>query len=112
MMYFEYNRGALVECWYRMFAHFDLLEKFEISADKMQSFLLEVCRKYQRVPFHNMTHAFNVAHVCFYVICQIRKKGSGTPSGNMPSQENNDLEQSSPNTARGSLLADTFLTDL
>ena len=35
MMYFEYNRGALIHCWYRMFEHFDLLEKFEISADKM-----------------------------------------------------------------------------
>lgn len=69
MPYFDYNRGTLIDCWYRMFQHFDLLDKFKISQQSMQGFLLEVCRKYQRVPFHNMTHAFNVTHVCFYVIC-------------------------------------------
>ena len=103
MQYFKYNRGTLLDCWYGMFQQFDLIEKFKINPLKMQQFLAEVCRKYQRVPFHNMTHAFNVTHACFYVICQIRRK----------EQTNNilDIEQS-PHTSRNSLLKESFLTDL
>ena len=74
MPYFKYNRGTLLTCWYRMFQFFELIEKFQIKQQNLQKFLVEVCRKYRRVPFHNMTHAFNVTHTCFYIILQLKKE--------------------------------------
>lgn len=57
-----------------MFEHFGFIEKFGINKVNLQKFLLEVCRKYRRVPFHNMTHAFNVSHACFFVILVIKRE--------------------------------------
>lgn len=57
-----------------MFQFFELMEKFKIDPQNLQKFLVEVCRKYRRVPFHNMTHAFNVTHTCFYIILQLKKE--------------------------------------
>lgn len=74
MPYFNYNRGTLLSCWYRMFQFFDLIEKFQIKSANLQKFLIEICKKYRRVPFHNMTHAFNVTHTCFFILLQMKKE--------------------------------------
>lgn len=74
MPYFRYSRGSLLACWYQMFSHFNLVEDLKINPLSLQNFLLDVSRMYQRVPFHNMTHAFNVSHVCFYILCNIKNK--------------------------------------
>lgn len=105
MSYLKYNRGTLLSCWYRMFQFFELIEKFKINPLNLQRFLTEICRKYKRVPFHNMTHAFNVTHTCFYIILQMKKE---------PVEDTNEDEESFNQGVKKSksLIKESIFTDL
>ena len=105
MPYLKYNRGTLMHCWFRMFQYFDLIEKFQIDQQNLQKFLVEVSKKYRRVPFHNMTHAFNVTHVCFYIIMILKKESPLTAT-------NADLEESPQPPPSNSLIKQSLLSDL
>ena len=48
----------------------NLVNDFELNRDCLQQFFLETCKAYNFAPFHNMTHAFNVSHMCFWVLTQ------------------------------------------
>ena len=73
MPYFSYSRATLVCCWYKMFEHFQLLDELQIDKGTFKSFLTKVAHSYRRQPFHNMTHAFNVTHITFYILNKLRK---------------------------------------
>lgn len=96
-----------------MFEHFGFIEKFGISKVNLQKFLLEVCRKYRRVPFHNMTHAFNVSHACFFVILVIKRERleDALIDEENALQGKKDSQDDFP-TTRASLIPETLFTDL
>ena len=50
----------------------DLLS--EINREKLRPFLKEICSKYQRVPYHNFTHAFSLARIAYWIIRKKKKK--------------------------------------
>lgn len=52
-----------------MFENLGFIEKFNIKKETLNYFLSEVCKHYNFVPFHNMTHVFNVTHVMYWIIC-------------------------------------------
>lgn len=51
-----------------MFEKLDLIKKFNIKPENLRTFLEEVGEHYTSAPFHNMTHAFNVTHVMYWII--------------------------------------------
>ena len=44
------------------------MKEFNLDVDKLRHFLFRVSQHYNLAPFHNMTHAFNVSHMCFWII--------------------------------------------
>lgn len=102
MCYLKYNRGTLLSCWYRMFQFFELIEKFKINPIHLEHFLVEVSKKYKRVPFHNMTHAFNVTHTCFYLILTLKKE---------PMEDSKDHDYFNHGNQK-SLIKETLFSDL
>lgn len=74
MDYFSYDRATLIRLWFMMFEHFDLINKLNINPKNLGNFLVDVSQKYNRLPFHNMTHAFNVTHITFYILSQLQKE--------------------------------------
>ena len=75
MPYFKYSRPILMNCFVRMFERLSLVSKFGIDMAKLKKFILEICRNYRRVPFHNMTHAFNVTHMLYMILSQNERNG-------------------------------------
>jgi hypothetical protein len=43
---------------------------FRFDVDELTKFTLTVRRNYRRVPYHNWTHAFSVAHCMFMILRQ------------------------------------------
>lgn len=43
----------------------------EINHDKLRTFLEVVCSRYQKVPYHNFTHAFCLVHFAYWLITHI-----------------------------------------
>ena len=41
---------------------------FRFDVDELTKFTLTVRRNYRRVPYHNWTHAFSVAHCMFMIL--------------------------------------------
>ena len=74
MDYFKYDREILLNCFYKMFERLGFLSKFGIDGNSLTSFLLKICENYNYAPFHNVTHVFNVTHVCYTVINANRKE--------------------------------------
>ena len=44
----------------------------EINSEKLRPFLTEVSNNYQKVPYHNFTHAFTLVHFAFWIIKSIQ----------------------------------------
>lgn len=53
-----------------MFKRLGLTSKFNLDDNKIKHFLNLLCQNYNFAPFHNMTHAFNVTHVMYWIIRQ------------------------------------------
>ena len=51
------------------------IRKFNLDETNLKFFLHLVCLNYNFAPFHNMTHAFNVTQVLYWIINQ--KTGGG-----------------------------------
>ena len=74
MDYLKYDREILLNCFYKMFERLDFLNKYKIEQSSLQAFLLKICENYNYAPFHNVTHVFNVTHVCYSIINENRKE--------------------------------------
>jgi hypothetical protein len=68
MKYLQYDRQMLLGCFYRIFENLGFIEKFNIKPTNLRIFLSEIASHYTYAPFHNMTHAFNVTHVMYWII--------------------------------------------
>ena len=68
MKYLTYDRETLLNCFYRIFENLDFMKKFNIEPANLKMFLSEIAQHYTQAPFHNMTHAFNVTHVMYWII--------------------------------------------
>ena len=44
----------------------------EINSDKLKPFLTEVSNNYQKVPYHNFTHAFTLVHFAYWMVKNIK----------------------------------------
>ncbi|KAH3732918.1 cAMP phosphodiesterase [Pelomyxa schiedti] len=62
---FQYSEQDLVPCVIEMFSTFQLLEKFNISLDKLRNWISAVQRQYHHNSYHNFRHAFDVLQ-CVY----------------------------------------------
>ena len=51
-----------------MFTRLGLIERFNLDRGRLENFAKELSRKYNRVPYHNFTHAFNIAHMCYIIV--------------------------------------------
>ncbi|KAG5450187.1 High affinity cGMP-specific 3',5'-cyclic phosphodiesterase 9A [Clonorchis sinensis] len=52
----------------QMFTDLGLIEHFRISASRLDTWLCDIYRRYNRVPFHNYKHAFMVTQMAYSVI--------------------------------------------
>ncbi|TGZ65181.1 hypothetical protein CRM22_006009 [Opisthorchis felineus] len=52
----------------QMFMDLGLIEHFRISASRLDTWLCDIYRRYNRVPFHNYKHAFMVTQMAYSVI--------------------------------------------
>ena len=68
--YYKYDRQTLLKCSEQLFDNLDIIDSIGVCRDKLKKFLHKVCCRYNQVPFHNFTHAFNVTHVCYWVVSQ------------------------------------------
>jgi 3',5'-cyclic-nucleotide phosphodiesterase len=59
--------GHIKELFY-FFATFDLLERFDITAERFFRFLVTVSSRYTDTSYHNWTHACDVAQCVFFMI--------------------------------------------
>ena len=51
-----------------MFEELGFIERFKMEPKSLKVFLNEISKHYTFAPFHNMTHAFNVCHVMYWII--------------------------------------------
>ena len=68
MKYLHYSRSQLCECMYEMFDRLSLISAFRIDSQKLKNLIKDVSHHYKRVPYHNFTHAFNIVHMCYFVL--------------------------------------------
>ena len=68
MEYFKFRRAILINCVCEIFKRMNFVTTFNINEKKLLNFATEVAIKYQLVPYHNFTHAFNILHFIYYVI--------------------------------------------
>ena len=66
--YYSYDREILLNCFAQMFDRLGLKHQFSISDKKLERFLVSVAKKMRDVPFHNLTHVFNVTHYMYLLI--------------------------------------------
>eukprot|EP00488_Nonionellina_sp_1-RS-2012_P004106 TRINITY_DN915_c0_g1_i2.p1 TRINITY_DN915_c0_g1~~TRINITY_DN915_c0_g1_i2.p1 ORF type:complete len:374 (-),score=131.10 TRINITY_DN915_c0_g1_i2:271-1335(-) len=64
----EDNYQTAIPMMVYMFNDFGLLEKFNISEEKLYAFLISVKKHYYDNPYHNFLHAFSVMHVCYLIL--------------------------------------------
>lgn len=65
---FDYAESSLVTFLVEMFKHFELLERYQIEERVLETFLLTVRKHYNKTPYHNFYHAFDVAQTVFSVL--------------------------------------------
>lgn len=70
MNYLRFSHSILCECLFEMFNKLNLVETFSLNQEKLKLFLDEVSQNYNQVPYHNFTHAFNIAHKCYSYLTQ------------------------------------------
>lgn len=51
-----------------MFSRLGLISRFSIDEAVLRNFISDVQKNYKRVPYHNFTHAFNICHMCYYIL--------------------------------------------
>lgn len=68
MRYLYFDRQILLNCFFKMFERLNFIKKFKLNPNKIKHFLHLVSLNYNFAPFHNMTHAFNVTQVMYWVI--------------------------------------------
>ena len=74
MDYLKYDREVILNCFYKMFERLGFIETYKIEPSRLEAFLLRICESYNYVPFHNLTHVFNVTHVFYSMINSSRKE--------------------------------------
>jgi hypothetical protein len=62
MNYLKYKRGDLTRLYSEMLNRLGLIESLKLNIGKLNNFVREVSDSYNEVPYHNFTHAFNIAH--------------------------------------------------
>eukprot|EP00752_Nemacystus_decipiens_P012174 g10792.t1 len=68
MSLFELSSEQLLSLVARFFRNMELTNKFQISEQKMWSFLRAVDQRYRPNAFHNLIHAVSVTHVSFAIV--------------------------------------------
>ena len=68
MKYLRYKRSDLGLLYVEMVQRVGLIESLNLKKDKLHSFISEVIDTYQLVPYHNFTHAFNIAHQLYIML--------------------------------------------
>jgi len=58
----------LVQYVFQMFRVFNLMERFNISEEKLKALILAIQEQYRPNPFHNFEHAFSVTHMTFLIL--------------------------------------------
>jgi hypothetical protein len=61
--------GQFKECFY-FFHHLNIQKQFNITAEQMFQFLTALSERYTDVPYHNWTHATDVAQCAFFMVKQ------------------------------------------
>lgn len=66
--YLHYSHKQLKECIFEIFSRLGLLSRFQIDHQKLRNLIKEIYLNYNRVPYHNFTHAFNIIHMSYYIL--------------------------------------------
>lgn len=63
-----YTRSELVTWLMNIFAESEVQNFLKVSDDVLHAFLVQVARRYPKNPYHNFTHAFNLAQLSQWAI--------------------------------------------
>ena len=74
---FLYSTDQLLQFSFTMFQAFDLCNRFNIDAGKLQHFLSDIASHYRDNPYHNFRHGFSTLH-CAFMICTHRPEFSSS----------------------------------
>lgn len=61
-----------------MFEEAGLLAHFGISSDRLRTFVRELAKRYNRVPYHHFTHTFSLMQMC-YSFLRVAKHSAAGP---------------------------------
>jgi hypothetical protein len=75
---FDHSEDELLALAKQMFSHFDFFELFSIEPEVLEKFLIAVRKHYNRNPYHNWRHAFDVAQASFCFLVQFHGRDSLT----------------------------------
>lgn len=76
----QWNEAEMLVLLRQMYLDLGLLDTFNIPKSTFHTWLCEVYRSYNRVPFHNFKHCFMVSQMMYGLIQQLDLKSSFSPA--------------------------------
>ena len=64
----HYTRAELCQWSVVMMNELNMGETLQVTDDHLLTFITEVAKRYQRCAYHNFTHAFCLAHACYWAV--------------------------------------------
>lgn len=74
MKYLRYKRQDLTRLYPEMLERLGLTEQLGLNVEKLTNFIQEIQDTYNLVPYHNFTHAFNIAHQLYILLRRTKLK--------------------------------------